>query len=627
MSAPLAVMIPNSRSKQVLFAFLCVSPVLALPEWTPPLSTRGRYVVDATGARFKLHSGNWHGASGTWTGVGDQNNDDNSHYNENSHNLPLGLQYMPIDTILDAFESLGINSIRLPFSNQMIHDPTPILDYWVAANPQLRGMTPLQVYVECVKALTSRGFAVILNNHTNKNRWCCGVGDGNERWNESQTTQQWADDWVMMVKLFKDNPRVVGADLYNEVRRDVLIDPNWGWGGPVDWQAASQWAGDRILTEANPDILIIIEGINWVGLPVDGLPHGRPTLSGAATISHTLVQSDKLVYAAHFYSYTGPNHSGAFGIGETHDPRYRDLNLQQLRDVVESSATFVVNQPDKHFTRPLWISEFGIPGRGIISDADRNWFDNFLSILKTNDLDYAFWPLIGYLRNGQGNGWALINYDLSNNRQDSLNDGNDWRRDRWYDLVNATTLKGSVNNSTNWRMINVDRGDYIKSSTIVNKKWDWDSGARKGACTDNLRLIGLSRSLHRGLCTDAVYGSQLWNSARDTVVVTNEQYVSTDWASRYTKLQCPPDHFVIGYSFRGSRPSSVVCAKSDRQGGLGGRGRTMWFDRGDSRGSGGGGDFAVQDYKGQCADDEYIAGIAYTNRVDGGAPAALYCRS
>ncbi|KAG8811313.1 hypothetical protein FRC19_003985, partial [Serendipita sp. 401] len=214
---------------------LFLPPTLAaVPAWSPPLSTRGRYVVDANGQRFKLKSGNWHGASGTWLGDGDQNNDSNSHWGENSHNLPLGLQYVYIESILDGFESLGINSIRLPFSNQMIHDTTAVLDYWVQANPQFRGMTPLQVYDACIKALTARGFAVILNNHTNKSRWCCGVNDDNERWNESQTAEQWGNDWVMMANRYKDNPRVVGADLYNEVRRDVLVDPNWGWGNDVD---------------------------------------------------------------------------------------------------------------------------------------------------------------------------------------------------------------------------------------------------------------------------------------------------------------------------------------------------------------------------------------------------------
>jgi endoglucanase len=130
--------------------------------------------------------------------------------------MPLALQYVPIDQILDSFEQLGINSIRLQWSNEMIHDTSIIQDEWVQANPQFKGMTALQVYDECVKALTARGFAVILNNHTNKSLWCCGI-DGNERWNESQSDDEWMDDWVAMVQRYANNPMVVAADLYNEV--------------------------------------------------------------------------------------------------------------------------------------------------------------------------------------------------------------------------------------------------------------------------------------------------------------------------------------------------------------------------------------------------------------------------
>jgi len=99
----------------------------------------------------------------------------------------------------------------------MIHDTNPVPDDWVQANPQFKGMTPLQIYDAAIQALTDRGFAVIINNHTNKSKWCCGVDDGNERWNESQTAEQWGDDWVFMANRYKNNPRVVGADLYNEV--------------------------------------------------------------------------------------------------------------------------------------------------------------------------------------------------------------------------------------------------------------------------------------------------------------------------------------------------------------------------------------------------------------------------
>ncbi|KAG8841843.1 hypothetical protein FRB91_004636 [Serendipita sp. 411] len=431
----------------------------------------------------------------------------------------------------------------------------------------------------------------------------------------------------MMANRYKDNPRVVGADLYNEVRRDVLVDPNWGWGNDVDWYAAAQYAADKIHLEANPNLLIIIEGINWVGLPIDGFPHGRPTLSGAEFLSHTLMGSDKLVYSAHFYSYTGPNHSGANGIGETHDPRYRDLSATDLAKVIEQSATFVALRNDFHYTRPIWISEFGIPGRGIIGATDISWFDNFLGYLKTNDLDFAYWPLVGFLENGYGNGWALLNWDRQRNVSDGLYDGNDWRRDRWLELVNATSASGPIGNSTKWSMLNVDYSDYAKSHFL--SKSDWDVGARKAACNDDMRLIGISRKMHRGLCTDAMYGGQLLDSSAPSVTVTNERFVSTDWAATFSKLECPANHYVIGYAIRGARMSSVSCAKTKREGGLGGNGRTIWFDKGDNRADGNlGGEFALSDYKGQCRTNEYVAGIAYTLRgLNSGWPAAIYCKS
>jgi len=96
-----------------------------------------------------------------------------------------------------------------------------VQDDWVAANPRLRGKTPLEVFDAVIEALTGRGFAVILNNHTNKSRWCCSVNDDNERWNESQTDAEWADVWLLLVRRYKNNKRVVGADLYNEVRVDT----------------------------------------------------------------------------------------------------------------------------------------------------------------------------------------------------------------------------------------------------------------------------------------------------------------------------------------------------------------------------------------------------------------------
>ncbi|MEV5880828.1 cellulase family glycosylhydrolase, partial [Streptomyces sp. NPDC052101] len=448
--------------------------------WSPPLSTRGHLVVDSQGNRFRLKGANWDGAQGSWTGSGSVDDPADHHAGQDSHGIPLGLDRVPLDQLLGDFHQLGINTIRLPFSSEMIHSIAPVPDSAVAANPRLRGRTPLEIYDAVVDALSASGFAVILNNHTNTSRWCCGI-DGNERWNSSQSTQAWADDWVFMARRYASVPRVVGADLYNEVRRDVLDDPNWGLGDTHDWYAAAQLAADRILTEANPRLLIVVEGINWTGVPVDGLPHGRPVLTPARTLSHTLVDAHKLVYSAHFYGYTGPHHSGATGIGETHDPRYQDLSRDDLYAALQDEA-FFVQEPGRHYTAPVWVSEFGI-GANETSQAARTWFGTLTDYFAGHDTDFAFWPLVGFAGHDD---WALLQYDEKGHRSGIL-DAGDWRAAAWQHLMTAPSDTGPVAPVPVWRMLAVDHGDAVES-VRVRAAGDWDPGAYKAACPDGLRL-------------------------------------------------------------------------------------------------------------------------------------------
>jgi endoglucanase len=470
------------------------------------------------------------------------------------------------------------------------------------------------VYDAVVAALTADGFAVILNNHTNVSRWCCGL-DGNERWNTSQSTQKWEDDWLFMARRYRDNKRVVGADLYNEVRRNLLDDPNWGWGNDHDWHAASQRAGDRILREANPDLLIIVEGINWYGLPIDRFPHGRPTLEPARILSHTLARSNKLVYSAHFYGYTGPNHSGATGTGETSDPRYQDLGRDELHRVLEQQA-FFVTASGKHHTAPLWISEFGVGGRDENNPKAKAWFETFVDYLISTDADFAYWPLVGFHENKRGNGWALMHWNAAGERI-GVHDGDDWRAAAWSRLIAADGRTGKIPAQATYSMLTVDHAD-LSQSTRTNG--DWDGGARKASCPDGQRLVGLSHTGFRGLCTDA--GGAL--GAGTAEVVRDERHVTADWARGYTKFECPRGAALIGYSVRGANLSSALCGSGTVA--VSG-GRTLWFDRGDNRPDKGG-EFAQGHYKGQCADGEYAAGIAWTNRFGNPfkRPAALLCR-
>ncbi|MFD9685901.1 glycoside hydrolase family 5 protein [Kitasatospora sp. NPDC059088] len=591
--------------------------------WTGPLSTRGRYVVDANGDRFKLKAGNWAGAQGTWEGSGSTTDPADNQAGQVSYNIPLGLDRAPIDRILAGFHGLGLNAVRLPFANAMIHDTAAVPDAAVAANPQLRGSTPLQVYDAVVAALTADGFAVVLNNHTTSYRFCCGL-DGNERWNSGQSTQQWEDDWVFMANRYKADKRVVGADLRNEVRRDTWDDPNWGLGDAHDEYAAFEEAGNRIL-QADPDLLVVMEGINWYGIPAAGFSHGRPMLTPVANLSNTLIRSDKLVYAAHFYAYTGPANTGAgSGPGSTSDPRYEDFTPEQLAQVVNQEALFVT-QDGQHFTAPVWVSEFGAGGRGSTDAKEQAWFDRFTDVLAANDTDFAVWPLVGWQHDGVPNdSWALLSYDTGG-RELGLNDPGDWRAADWNKLVNAPSYTGPVAPVARWNMLDLDHGDQNVSARMLARP-DWSPGNRKGDCPDGQRLAGLGRGSSRGLCTDA---GQPPLGTGDWVTVTDQRYVTGgDWASGYDKLQCPDNTFAVGYGVHDNAMSALLCAPATTA--LPSTGRTVWFDRGDNRPANGGslaGDWAPGSYKGQCADGEYVAGVADTWRgLQYGVPDALLCR-
>ncbi|MGW1080635.1 glycoside hydrolase family 5 protein [Kitasatospora sp. NPDC002522] len=590
--------------------------------WTGPLSTRGRYIVDANGGRFKLKAGNWAGAQGTWEGSGSTTDPANNQAGQVSYNIPLGLDRAPMADILAGFHRLGINSVRLPFANALIHDTAAVPDAAVTANPQLRGRTPLQVYDAVVAALTADGFAVILNNHTTSYRFCCGL-DGNERWNSGQSTQAWEDDWVFLVNRYKANKRVVGADLRNEVRRDTWDDPNWGLGDAHDEFSAFEEAGNRIL-QADPDMLVVMEGINWYGIPAAGFSHGRPQLTPVRTLSHTLIDSGKLVYSAHFYGYTGPANTGAgSGPGSTGDPRYQDFTPDQLAQVVDDEALFVT-QSGQHFTAPVWISEFGAGGRGDTDAKEHAWFDAFTAILAAHDTDFAIWPLVGWQNAGVPNdSWALLHFDTAG-RALSLEDPGDWRAEYWNRLVSAPSATGRIAPVTHWNLLDLDHADFDVSRRMLSLP-DWSGGNRKANCPDGQRVVGLGRGSSRGLCTDATEPA---TAAGDWVTVTDERYVRSDWASGYNKLQCPDNTFAVGYSVRSNAMSALLCAPAAAP--LPTGGRNVWFDHGDNRPATGGSqasDWAPGSYKGQCADNEYLAGVAYTWKwLHYGVPDAVLCR-
>lgn len=267
-----------------------------------------------------------------------------------------------------------------------------------------------------------------------------------------------------------------------------------------------------------------------------------------------------------------------------------------------------------------------------MNETTQAWFAHFTSYLVTYDLDFAFWPLVGYLENGYGNGWALLNWHPRTRKRDGIWDGNDWRAGLWTELVSPTNVtrerKGLIEPVERWDMLNLDHSDYVQS-LIMRGRADWDTGAFKAACPDGQRLIGLSHEHNRGLCTNSNSTLYVWDDKHHaTQTVWDESFVdhSNDWAPWFSKFQCPENHFAIGYAVRGEKLSTLLCAKSKTPLPSTYTNETVWFDREDG-GSNLGGDFAFRLSKGVCAKEQYLAGVAFsTSWMRGGRPDAILCR-
>lgn len=575
---------------------------LAAPcDKTFELSSSGRYLVDACQNRFKLKAVNWFGGSDTWQ-------------------VPLGLDKQPMSHIVGLIKQMGFNSVRLPYSNQAIHDAAPVNPAYVSANPAFVGKTPLQVYDATVKALTDAGIVVILNNHTTSSEWCCNYDKNGLWWGGSgywQDTQQWQADWVFMTNRYKSNPLVAGADLRNEVRTMLgnnSLDPrspNWAGGGD-DWRQAATDAGNAVI-KANPKMLVIIEGINYTGVPMFG--GYRPLLSPVYNAPAGLTNPGKLMYAAHNYYYIGPEATGAGGVVDSGKATYASMDKATLYDNLNKGFGFVAN-PDHIYTAPVWVSEFGI-GFDNSSEADRTWLANLTQYLIDYDLDFAYWALNG-TQTTNVEGFGLLTEDWSAPR-------NDWRTPYINALVNAPGKIGKVAEADRFTAPDYGNGDENQSASLG----DWAPGVYKATCPDGYHMAGAARydrtwsnGRFRILCSNQTFGN-LWSAGEPTLtqgVYETNWYRGYDWASGYTKYECPQGYFAAGMGKLWWGSSHVLCAKANRP--LGNSCRTVWFNGGDNRGSQKGGDWATGAYKGQVADNEYIAGFAQYN---GMAAAVLAC--
>lgn len=316
-----------------------------------PLRARGRDVVDSTGRRFKLASVNWYGGS-------------------DEHFIPGGLDVCHRDDIARTIRRMGFNSVRLPYSDEMVMRNPTILPHRLAANQDLVGRRALDVFAAVVEALTAQGIAVIVNNHITSATWCCGADPCDAGWANDhlpavlcrvrQTEAEWVQHWEQIMARFVDNPLVIGADLRNEVRGV------WGTMTWDRWATAAERAGNALL-RMNPDWLIVVGGTE-----------SGNDLTGVARRPVVLDRPGRVVYSAHVYSWSGWGSLGG---------RYAKRSYASFVRAMRRNWAYLVERD----VAPVWVGEFGapdLPGRG-----DANYWRNLLRYLKAIDADFAYWAV------------------------------------------------------------------------------------------------------------------------------------------------------------------------------------------------------------------------------------------
>ena len=326
-----------------------------------PLSTSGRFIVDAHGRRVRLAGVNWYGAS-------------------EDFGLPAGLDRTHRRTLAKNIARHGFNSVRFPFSVWMTEQTDPVPDKYLAANRDLHGSTPMQVYDACVQALTDEGLIVIPNCHMLSFGWCCSDSDANGLWyNDSWRAEKFVAAWQDITARYKSNGLVAAMDIKNEPRQATVggrgLTPSWGTGDATDFAAMYTTVGN-LIHEINPHLLIICEGLKYAG-----------DLTGVAAHPVQLERTGKVVYSVHDYPWFHPN----------------GQSTASYIDEMNKAGGYVLGDQAGGLA-PLWIGEFGndtgsLANFGLdptsqVGNADNGvWWNNIQAWITGADIDWCWWAL------------------------------------------------------------------------------------------------------------------------------------------------------------------------------------------------------------------------------------------
>jgi chitinase len=303
------------------------------------LRTSGNQIIDSQGKTVQISGVNWFGM-------------------ESTTQAPHGLWTRSYKEMVDEMAGLGFNTIRLPYSSELLHTTAAPNGIDFSKNADLQGLSGLQVMDAIIAYAGQKGMRVILDHHRS------GAGAGtseNGLWYDSAYTEDaWVADWVTLANRYKTNSTVIGFDLHNEPHNGT-----WGGGGATDWARAAERAGNAALA-VNPDLLMFVEGVGsyqgqnyWWGGNLMGVKD-RPIVFNVA---------NRLVYSPHDY----PNsvfpqtwfQTADFGAG--------------LPGVFRKAWGYIYEEN----IAPIYIGEFGTK---LVDPKDAVWLEAITSYIS-GDLD------------------------------------------------------------------------------------------------------------------------------------------------------------------------------------------------------------------------------------------------
>jgi endoglucanase len=352
------------NSSRLRFAIVCIllvgAPLLAVD--TPGEGywhTSGKRIVDANGTQVRIGGVNWFGF-------------------ETSTFAPHGLWARGYKDMLDQIRSLGFNTVRIPFSNQLFDAASKPNGINFDLNPDLVDLTGIQIMDRIIAHAGKIGLKIILDRHRPD-----ANGQSPLWYTAEYPESRWIEDWKMLAARYKGDPTVVGADLHNEPQGPAC----WGCGeSSLDWRLAAQRAGNAILS-VNPNLLIIVEGVEFQD---NSYYWWGGNLKGVAAAPVLLQVADRLVYSAHDYPaslhrqtwFDAPNYPA------------------NMPDVWKSFWGYIPNQN----IAPLLMGEFGTR---LETESDRQWMSALVTYMDTGT-DGIHWLFWSWNPNSQDTGGLLL---------------------------------------------------------------------------------------------------------------------------------------------------------------------------------------------------------------------------